>query len=64
MEHMMENYEKLHSLEDNNKRMNLSPIVVFVYNRVEHTKRTIEALADNMEKLLFWKMTLLLQSIL
>lgn len=45
---MMENYEKLHSLEDNNKRMNLSPIVVFVYNRVEHTKRTIEALAENI----------------
>jgi hypothetical protein len=27
--------------------MNLAPIVLFVYNRPEHTKRTVEALQNN-----------------
>ena len=27
--------------------MNLAPIVLFVYNRLDHTKQTIEALQKN-----------------
>lgn len=33
--------------QENNQILNLAPIVLFVYNRVDHTKQTIEALQKN-----------------